>query len=378
MNPSDTNIQSGSFEILKDKRLGGPAVAAGLLTLTLLWLCVLQREDVSANKWTMAILGPYCFELAYDDTLAAIKSVTTGNEDLLSVKIRLDSATVFALMKTPWRGPAEISIDNFPERVFAGNLNFYEQTIATGMSKKNTRIQAVIEVMNPEKILKEGMKVRKAVLLDTASQAVFLPDSAIFEMNGEAVVFPQSDWPQPRAVKIAPGIGNSIMIADGIKSGDEVSLLPPSNLSNAKPLSFDIYRKFLIDSRQTTMQFFVEKLNQNMHQDISDSFAVASEKGNVSNIQGGVTLADCTAVIDQLLLDDSSRGVTSGRVRIGPGEGGKLAPVSPEMLKEMGQGEKISVSVPAKRDTSADTLLTRNLQIEQDSSKASKEPPEEN
>ncbi len=78
-----------------------------------------------------------------------------------------------------------------------------------------------------------------------------------------------------------------------------------------------------------------------------------------------------------MLLEDSSRGATGGRVRIGPGEGGKLAPVSPEMLKEMKQGEKISVSVPAQRDTSADTLYTRNRQIEHDSSKASKEPPDE-
>jgi len=378
MNPSDTNIQSGRFEILKDKRLRRPAVALGLLALTLLWLCVLQKEDVPPNKWTMAIPGPYRFELAYDDTLAAIKSATMREEDLLSVNVKADSSTVFALVKSPWRGPVEIIVDDFPEKVFFGSLSFYEQVVATGINKKDKRIQPVIEVANPEKLLKPGMKVREAALLDTSWQAVFLPDSAIFEMDGEAIVFPRSGWPQPRAVQVGPRSGISIMIAEGIKAGDEVALFPPNNLKNVQSLSWDTYGKLLSESRQQARQFFVESLNRGMYQSLSDSFAVASEreKANNESVQARGVLADCTAVIDRMLSEDSSRGIAGGRIRISPGEGGKLAPVSPEMLKEMKPGEKISVSVPAQSDTSTDSLHTQSRQIEPDSSQVSREPPE--
>lgn len=376
MNPSDTTTQSGDFEILRNKRLWRPAVALGLLALTLLWLCVLQQQDSSPNKWIVPIPGPYRFELAYDDTLAAIKPITTGGEDLLSVNVKLDSAAVFALMKSPWRGPAEIIVDDFPERIFSGSLGIYEQIVATGKNKKDTRVHAVIEVVNQEKLLKSGMKVRKMVLLDTLTQALVLPDSAIFEMNGEAVVFPRSDWPQPRFVQVGPSSGISIMIAVGVREGEEVALFPPKNLMNVQNLSLDTYGKLLSESRQKAAQFFIEGLNRDA---LSDSFAVVSEGESANNktVQAKTALADCTAMIDQMLSEDSSRGISSGRARIGPGEGGKLAPVSPEMLKEMKQGEKISVSVPAQKDTSADTLHTRDFQIEHDSSKTSKEPPEE-
>jgi len=378
MNPSDANIQSGNFETFKDKRLWRPAVAVGLLALTLLWLWVLQKHDSPPNKWTMPILGPYRFEFAYDDTLASIKSVTMREEDLL-LNIKADSATVFALVKSPWRGPVEIVVDDFPERIFTGKLNFNEQVVATGINKKDTRIQAVIEVVNPEKLLKPGMKVRKAVLSDTSLQTFFLPDSAVFEMNGEAVVFPRSVWPEPRVVQVGPRSEIGIMIAEGIKAGDEVALLPPHNFKHVQRLGSDTYGKLLSASPQKAMQFFVERLNSGMPRDLSDSLVVASEGGraNNKNVQVNTAIADCTEVIDQMLSEDSSRGITGGRVRIGPGEGGKLAPVPPEMLKAMKPGEKISVSIPAQSDTSADTLHARSGQIENDSSKASQEPPSE-
>jgi len=379
MKAPDANILSSSFEILKDERLWRPAVAVGLLALTLLWLCILRKPDSPPSKWTMAVAGPYRFELAYDDTLAPIKSTTTPEGDLLSVNVKADTAAVFAMRKFLWHGPIEIIADNFPDRIFLGSLNFYEHAVATEKNKKDTAIHAVIRIMNPEKLLNVGMRVRSAVLLDTSSHAVFLPDSAVFEMDGEAIVFPRSDWPQPRLVQVGPKNGINIMIAEGIKAEEKVALAPPQNLMHVQRLSPNTYGKLLSESRQRAMQLFVERLNRDEYQGRSDSFVAASKEARASskNFEVSTALADCTAAIDQMLSEDSSRAITIGRVRIGPGEGGELAPVPPEMLKEMKPGEKISVSIPAQSDTSADTLHARSRQIENDSSKASQEPPDE-
>jgi hypothetical protein len=176
-------------------------------------------------------------------------------------------------------------------------------------------------------------------------------------------------------VQVGPSNGKSIMVTEGIKAGEEVALLPPQDSRSVQRMSSDTYANLSSESRRQAMQIFVERLDRGMYRSISDSFVVASASGK--NLQTSTTLADCTAAIDRMLSEDSSKGITSGRVRIGPGEGGKLAPLSPETLQQMKPGEKISVSVPAASDSSADSLKAGNEQQAPDSVRSSQEPPDE-
>lgn len=94
----------------------------------------------------------------------------------------------------------------------------------------------------------------------------------------------------------------------------------------------------------------------------TESLSTGQQRGTEGQTSfAAPTIADCTAAIDAMLAmpagsGDSAQNVTVQQIRIGPGEGGKLAPLAPERRQQMRAGEKDTVSVPAGRDASADTL----------------------
>ncbi len=71
-----------------------------------------------------------------------------------------------------------------------------------------------------------------------------------------------------------------------------------------------------------------------------------------------ISAIDCTAAIDRMLSgpDDSSMQTTVQETRIGPGEGGKLTPLTPAQRQQMTTGKK----TPGLRAAKSDSLVKVN------------------
>jgi len=353
-----------------------------LAVVVLLWLSFRACREGETEKWVKVSSGAYRFELvpAVVDSLAHAK-LERAADDSNFLFIELNNAFYGAskLIAQAEGIPLQIRLADFPGKSFVGQLHSNLTVTKISPAQRDSVIHHIAKVKDIEHLLRPGMQVVSAVLIDTLWQAAYVADSAIFELNFEPVVFPRSIWPEPRHVIVGGRENDMIMIVDGIEAGEEVAALPPKNLGDVKRLEPATYQKALFAAREINLQDLIDKLNGRLGAGSFDSLKTTAHPEIPPARRPGVNpaVADSTAAIDRMLLEDSSREVVSGRVRIGPGEGGKLAPVSPETRQEMKPGEKITVSVPATSDSSGDTLQVGRRQTAKDTLRDDPKPPEE-
>lgn len=363
--------------LLEDRRLWVAGTVAALFVGLVLWLLIRDRGNDKQNEnWTKAFSGPFRLELAEGGELEALNGTTVTAPDLsdenLQLKLRVQEAVGSRLAGGSGM-PVEIVLEAFPERSFPGRLARVNDLAPEEVSK-DSAFNAVVEISATQPSFKPGMTVRSVILLDSLSQAIAVPESAVFEINGEPVVFPRKDWPHPRAVQLGSRSGGAIVIVDGVSDGEEVSFDPPKERAEAQRLGSDTYKKSARATREQLSQHLDEMFKRYADTPIEGKGQMES----TSAISGG---ADSSAAIEELLAmpggeADSGKTVSIQQMRVGPGEGGKLAPLSPEMLQQMKAGEKISVSVPAAHDSSADSLsLTPNRNAAPDTSRTTNKPP---
>jgi membrane fusion protein, heavy metal efflux system len=115
---------------------------------------------------------------------------------------------------------AEVTVEAYPHRKFNGRVTY----IGDEVDLTTRAVRARIEVPNADHGLKPGMFARAAIDADGAREVVVAPDSAIYEIDGKAVVFvPAGDGRFSVQPVTLGGRGNeTVEITAGLKPGDEV------------------------------------------------------------------------------------------------------------------------------------------------------------
>jgi cobalt-zinc-cadmium efflux system membrane fusion protein len=115
---------------------------------------------------------------------------------------------------------AEVTVEAYPHRKFNGRVTY----IGDEVDLTTRAVRARIEVPNADHVLKPGMFARAAIDADGAREVVVAPDSAIYEIDGKAVVFvPAGDGRFSVQPVTLGGRGNeTVEITAGLKPGDEV------------------------------------------------------------------------------------------------------------------------------------------------------------
>jgi HlyD family secretion protein len=121
------------------------------------------------------------------------------------------------------------------------NLDAFEQTSykgkVTGVSrladKRNSSSQikdfeVVIEIANPDSMLKPGMTAQARIVLNRIANVLYVPIGSVFEQqDGKPVVFKKKNSLKPVPVILGKRNDSYMIIAEGARPGDEVSLTPP-------------------------------------------------------------------------------------------------------------------------------------------------------
>lgn len=115
----------------------------------------------------------------------------------------------------------ELTVDSLPDRKFKGKLTW----ISAELDETTRMAKARAEVPNPDGFLKARMFAKARILTDKAAAALLVPSSAIQRVDGKPFLFVKqgSDLFDARAVRVGPQSGDSWIIAEGLKAGEEVA-----------------------------------------------------------------------------------------------------------------------------------------------------------
>lgn len=116
--------------------------------------------------------------------------------------------------------PAQVYVQAYPGRSFPGRL----VQLDTQLDPATRTIMARVETPNGRGLLKPEMYATVEMELGGTREAIFVPEVAVQEIEGESAVFVQtaSDRFEPRRVVTAPGLGGAVEIASGLTPGDRV------------------------------------------------------------------------------------------------------------------------------------------------------------
>lgn len=336
------------------------AALATVLMAAVVWLLIReQRAEERYQDWTRAFSSPFRIEIADDGLLEAPNADAAHRagrpepaQGNLHLKLRLQQTVASRLLGHSGM-LMQLVLAGVSERSFSGRLLQVYGSGAEGEEGGGTAFNAVFDVEAAEPLLQPGTAVGSVIVLDTLAQAIALPESAVFEIAGAPVVFPRSGWPAPRPVQLGPRSNGAIVVVGGVSEGEEVSGTPPKEEEEARVVGRETYKKSAHSSR--------EQLAAHLDEMVRRFSAWHEGEPELVSAPGASGGADSAAAIHELLATpavgtDTGKGVSVQQMRIGPGEGGKLAPVPPETLQQMKPGEKVSISVPTRPDSAADSL----------------------
>ncbi len=116
---------------------------------------------------------------------------------------------------------ANIKVDAYPEKVFAGKVTFIYPTVTPESRTAKVRI----ELANPQALLKPSMYARAEFISSgSKGQVLTVPDSAVLDTGTRQLVLIERGEGrfEPRPVKLGVHGDGYIEVLDGVKAGDKV------------------------------------------------------------------------------------------------------------------------------------------------------------
>jgi Cu(I)/Ag(I) efflux system membrane fusion protein/cobalt-zinc-cadmium efflux system membrane fusion protein len=115
--------------------------------------------------------------------------------------------------------PAEVTVDTYPGKVFTGRVDYILPQV--DMATRTVPVRLVFS--NSGLKLRPGMYVNVRVKLPLGRQSI-VPASAVFHSGTRNVIFAyQGDGNiQPREIELGPRVGDDVVIAKGIRAGEQI------------------------------------------------------------------------------------------------------------------------------------------------------------
>jgi cobalt-zinc-cadmium efflux system membrane fusion protein len=114
----------------------------------------------------------------------------------------------------------ELTVEALPGRVFTGTLTW----LSSGVDERTRLARGRAEVANTEGLLKAQMFAHARIVTTGPASTVVVPDSAVQNVAGTAVVFVKSgeDLYEARAVTLGVKSDGQVQVVSGLRPADEV------------------------------------------------------------------------------------------------------------------------------------------------------------
>ena len=125
---------------------------------------------------------------------------------------------------------ALLRLDAYEERVYSGRIVTIAPLADKADSEEESHIknyEVVIRIDETDQFVKPGMSTKVRIILEEIPNSTHVPIGAVFEQNGEPVVFTRRNYPKPEAVKLGKRNDRYIIVEGDIKDSDEIAIAPP-------------------------------------------------------------------------------------------------------------------------------------------------------
>lgn len=115
--------------------------------------------------------------------------------------------------------PATVTVSSFADESFKGKVSY----ISSIFDKQTRTVKARIELPNPDRKLRIDMFARAMVDLTSSREALILPQEAVLLVQGQSTVYVQTENGfEARPVEVGEQLNKGVVIASGLKSGEQV------------------------------------------------------------------------------------------------------------------------------------------------------------
>ncbi|MBI4530560.1 MAG: efflux RND transporter periplasmic adaptor subunit, partial [Candidatus Latescibacteria bacterium] len=123
-----------------------------------------------------------------------------------------------------------IKLDALPEPTFHGSITSIATLGRQKEDEKNVKVfDVVIKINEEDSRLKPGMSASSQVVMETIPDQVYVPLESVFEKNGKTTVYLMNgSRPEERVIKVGKKNDNYVIVADGVRPGDLVTLRDPT------------------------------------------------------------------------------------------------------------------------------------------------------
>lgn len=137
-----------------------------------------------------------------------------------------------------------IGIDAFPDKRIKGEVTSVSN-IGQTASDKNTKVfEVIIRLNGSDALLRPAMTTSNSVITDSLSNIMFVPLDAVYKNDSLFYVFPTKGNVK-QVVWTGTENENFVEIKEGLKTGQELLLLPRENQEELPWKGLDIYEKML-------------------------------------------------------------------------------------------------------------------------------------
>jgi multidrug efflux pump subunit AcrA (membrane-fusion protein) len=112
-----------------------------------------------------------------------------------------------------------VVLEAAPERSFRGEITEIARLATPRVDEGRVKgFEVAARIEGQDVLLRPGMSARVAVELERIPDAVAVPWEAVFERDGETVVFPVDRWPAAVAVQAGPWNTDFLAVAHAVAS----------------------------------------------------------------------------------------------------------------------------------------------------------------
>lgn len=134
--------------------------------------------------------------------------------------------------------PARVVLEAHPERVFdatVAQVDNLAKPRRRGSPVQYFAVVLALEETVPE-LMKPGQRVRARLRMEELDEALTVPRQAIFEQDGDTVVYRRRAGGgfEPVAVELGPAALGRVVIASGLEAGDRIALADPTRAAETR------------------------------------------------------------------------------------------------------------------------------------------------
>ncbi len=121
----------------------------------------------------------------------------------------------------------ELQIDAIQGSIFPGHMEELSILANYDSQARESYFTARAHLDSLHSGMRPGMTATVRIITGREESALYIPNRAVFQIEGNTVVFPREDLPRPRIVLLGDRNLDSVRVLEGLEPGEEIALTDP-------------------------------------------------------------------------------------------------------------------------------------------------------